>query len=227
MIRILLADDNADIRSYFHGIMDREPGFEVVGEASSGAECVRLALEKKPDIILMDIQMETETAGIDATRAIHETLPETKIIILTIHSDDEMLFQAYSSGAMDYIVKTDSIAKIVSSIEKVSQNQLQLRADVAGKIVTEFQRIQREHVSLLYTLNILTKMTNSELEVLCCLYNGDSYKQVAKTRFVSEATIKSQVNSILKKFDKKRMRDVIDVLHQVEFSRIAEMMQRR
>lgn len=227
MIRILLADDNADIRSYFHGIMDREPGFEVVGEASSGAECVRLALEKKPDIILMDIQMETETAGIDATRAIHETLPETKIIILTIHSDDEMLFQAYSSGAMDYIVKTDSIAKIVSSIEKVSQNQLQLRADVADKIVTEFQRIQREHVSLLYTLNILTKMTNSELEVLCCLYNGDSYKQVAKTRFVSEATIKSQVNSILKKFDKKRMRDVIDVLHQVEFSRIAEMMQRR
>ncbi len=227
MIRILLADDNADIRSYFHGIMDREPDFEVVGEASSGAECVRLALEKKPDIILMDIQMETETAGIDATRAIHETLPETKIIILTIHSDDEMLFQAYSSGAMDYIVKTDSIAKIVSSIEKVSQNQLQLRADVAGKIVTEFQRIQREHVSLLYTLNILTKMTNSELEVLCCLYNGDSYKQVAKTRFVSEATIKSQVNSILKKFDKKRMRDVIDVLHQVEFSRIAEMMQRR
>lgn len=227
MIRILLADDNADIRSYFHGIMDREPDFEVVGEASSGAECVRLALEKKPDIILMDIQMETETAGIDATRAIHETLPETKIIILTIHSDDEMLFQAYSSGAMDYIVKTDSIAKIVSSIEKVSQNQLQLRADVAGKIVAEFQRIQREHVSLLYTLNILTKMTNSELEVLCCLYNGDSYKQVAKTRFVSEATIKSQVNSILKKFDKKRMRDVIDVLHQVEFSRIAEMMQRR
>ena len=150
----------------------------------------------------------------------------SKIIILTIHTDDEMLFQAYSSGAMDYIVKTDSITKIVSSIEKVSQNQMQLRPDVAGKIVTEFQRIQREQVSLLYTLNILTKMTNSELEVLCCLYKGDTYKQVAKTRFVSEATIKSQVNSILKKFNKKRMQDVIDILHQVEFSRIAEMMQR-
>ena len=146
---------------------------------------------------------------------------------LTIHSDDEMLFQAYSSGAMDYIVKTDSIAKIISSIEKVSQNQMQLRADVAAKIVTEFQRIRHERASLLYTLNILTKMTNSELEVLCCLYNGDSYKQVAKTRFVSEATIKSQVNSILKKFEMKRMKDVIEVLHQVDFSTISTMMLKR
>ncbi len=226
MITILMADDNSEIRSYFHTILDREPGFQVVGEAGSGEECVRLALEKKPNIILMDIQMETETAGIDATRTIHEILPETKIIILTIHSDDEMLFQAYSSGAMDFIVKTDSIAKIVSSIEKVSQNQLQMRSDVASKIVTEFQRIQRERASLLYTLNILTKMTNSELDVLCCIYNGDSYKEVAKTRFVSEATIKSQVNSILKKFEMKRMKDVLEVLNDVDFSRIAAMMRR-
>ena len=227
MVRILLADDNAEIRSYFHGILVREPGFTVVGEAESGRESVRMAVMLKPDIVLMDIQMETETAGIDATRLIHESLPDTKIIILTIHSDDEMLFQAYSSGAMDYIVKTDSIAKIISSIEKVSQNQMQLRADVAAKIVTEFQRIRHERASLLYTLNILTKMTNSELEVLCCLYNGDSYRQVAKTRFVSEATIKSQVNSILKKFEMKRMKDVIEVLHQVDFSTISAMMLKR
>lgn len=226
MITILMADDNEEIRGYFVGILNREPDFEVVGEAGSGEECVRLAMEKKPNIILMDIQMETETAGIDATRVIHEKLPECKIIILTIHSNDEMLFQAYSSGAMDYIVKTDSITKIVSSIQQVSRNQMQLRADVASKIVTEFQRIQREHVSLLYTLNILTKMTNSELYVLCCIYNGDSYKEIAKTRFVSEATIKSQVNSILKKFDMKRMKDVVQVLREVDFSRIAAMMQR-
>ena len=147
----------------------------------------------------MDIQMETETAGIDATRVIHETMPECKIIILTIHSDDEMLFRAYSGGAMDFIVKTDSITKIVSSIEKVSQNQMQLRSDVAAKIVTEFRRIRNDRDNLLSTLNILTKMTNSEFEVLCCIYRGDSYREVAKTRFVSEATIKSQVNSILKK----------------------------
>ena len=227
MITVLLADDNADIRSYFHGILDREPDIQVVGEAESGEDCIRLATQKRPNVILMDIQMETETAGIDATRIIHETLPESKIIILTIHSDDEMLFQAYSCGAMDYLVKTDSISKIISSIEKVSQNQMQLRPDIAAKIVTEFQRIQRESTSLMYTMNVLMKMTNSELEVLSCIYNGYSYKEVAKTRFVSEATIKSQVNSILKKFDMKRMKDVIAVLHQVDFSRIAAMMQRR
>ncbi len=227
MIRILLADDNAEIRAYFRGILNREPNFTVVGEAESGRDCLMLATRERPDIILMDIQMETETAGIDATRIIHKTLPGCKIIILTIHSDDEMLFQAYSSGAMDYIVKTDSISKIVSSIEKVSQNQLQLRSDVATKIVTEFQRIQDEKASLLYILNILTKMTNSEFEVLCCIYNGDSYREVAKTRFVSEVTIKSQVNSILKKFEMKRMKDVIAVLNQVNFAQIAAIMQKR
>ncbi len=227
MIRILLADDNADIRRYFHQILEREPDFQVVGEAESGEACVLMARSCRPDIILMDIQMETETAGIDATRVIHEFQPECKIIILTIHSDDEMLFRAYSSGAMDFIVKTDSIAKIVSSIQKVSQNQLQLRSDVATKIVTEFQRIQNERTSLLFTLNILTKMTNSEFEVLCCIYRGDSYKEVAKTRFVSEATIKSQVNSILKKFGMKRMKDVISALNQVNFPELAEMMQKR
>lgn len=227
MIRILLADDNSEIRTYFHGILDREPDFEIVGEAESGSECILLAQEKRPDIILMDIQMETETAGIEATRYIHEKMPECKIIILTIHSDDEMLFQAFSVGAMDYIVKTDSIAKIVSSIENISRNQLQLRSDIATKIVSEFQRIQNERASLLYTLNILTKMTNSEFEVLCCIYNGNSYKEVAKTRFVSEATIKSQVNSILKKFDMKRMKDVISLLNQVDFAQLAQMMQRR
>ena len=227
MIRILLADDSAEIRSYFHSVLSREPDFEVVGEADSGEACVKAAEALRPDIILMDIQMETETAGIDAARVIHDSMPESKIIMLTIHSDDEMLFQAYSGGALDFIVKTDSIAKIISSIHSVSSNQMQLRSDVAAKIVTEFQRIRNEKASLLYTLNILSKMTNSEFEVLCCIYNGDTYKEVAKTRFVSEVTIKSQVNSILKKFGMKRMKDVIAVLNQVDFAQLASMMQRR
>ncbi len=226
MIRILLADDSTEIRSYFRSVLNREPDFEVIGEVSSGEECVECAREKRPDIILMDIQMETETAGIDAAKVIHDSLPECKIIMLTIHSDDEMLFQAYSSGALDFIVKTDSIAKIIASIQSVNRNQMQLRSDVAAKIVTEFQRIKNEKASLLYTLNILSKMTNSEFEVLCCIYNGDTYKEVAKTRFVSEVTIKSQVNSILRKFGMKRMKDVIATLNQVDFAQLASMMQR-
>ena len=127
---------------------------------------------------------------------------------------------------MDFIVKTDSITKIVSSIHSVNQNQMQLRSDVAAKIVSEFQRIKKEQANLLDILDILTKMTNSEFEVLCCIYNGDSYREVAKTRFVSEATIKSQINSILKKFGMKRMKDVIAVLNKVDFARLAVMMQK-
>lgn len=221
MIRIMLVDDNDEIREYFRHVLSREPNFEIVGTASSGRESIELAQELRPDIILMDIQMETDTAGIDATHVIHETVPESKIIILTIHSDDEALFQAYTNGAMDFIVKTDSIAQIVASIQSVHQNQLQLRSDVASKIVMEFQRLQKQKASLLYTLNILTRMTNSEFEVLCCVYLGQSYRQIAQSRFVSEATVKSQINSILKKFDMKRMKDVVAMLNEIDFEQIA------
>lgn len=221
MIRIMLVDDNDEIREYFRHVLSREPNFEIVGTASSGRESIELAQELRPDIILMDIQMETDTAGIDATHVIHETVPESKIIILTIHSDDEALFQAYTNGAMDFIVKTDSIAQIVASIQSVHQNQLQLRSDVASKIVMEFQRLQKQKASLLYTLNILTRMTNSEFEVLCCVYRGQSYRQIAQSRFVSEATVKSQINSILKKFDMKRMKDVVAMLNEIDFEQIA------
>ncbi len=220
MIRILIVDDNQDICQYFQMILGRETGFQVVATASSGKEGVRLAQTLMPDVVLMDIQMETETAGIAAAQKIKETAPGVKVIILTIHSDDEMLFQAYNAGVMDYIVKTDSIAQIVNSIHNVHQNKLMLRSDVAEKIVAEFTRVQKQHTSLLFALNILTKLTNSEFEVLRCIYEGNSYKDIAQTRYVSQATIKSQVNSILKKFDMLRMKDVVGLLKDIQFEKI-------
>lgn len=220
MIRILIVDDNQDICQYFQMILGRESDFQVVATASTGKEGVRLAQTLMPDVVLMDIQMETETAGIAAAQKIKETAPGVKVIILTIHSDDEMLFQAYNAGVMDYIVKTDSIAQIVNSIHNVHQNKLMLRSDVAEKIVAEFTRVQKQHTSLLFALNILTKLTNSEFEVLRCIYEGNSYKDIAQTRYVSQATIKSQVNSILRKFDMLRMKDVVSLLHDIQFEKI-------
>ncbi len=220
MIRVLIVDDNKDIRQYFQMILGREADLDVIATAASGKEGVQLVQELKPDVVLMDIQMETETAGIAAAQKIKETAPAVKVIILTIHSDDEMLFQAYNAGVMDYIVKTDSITQIVNSIHNVHQNKLMLRSDVAEKIVAEFTRMQKQHTSLLFTLNILTKLTNSEFEILRCVYEGNSYKDIAQTRYVSQATIKSQVNSILKKFDMLRMKDVIEMLRNIDFEKI-------
>lgn len=220
MIRIMVVDDNKDILQYFQMILDKEANMEVVGVATSGKEAVELAPLLKPDVILMDIQMETENAGIVATEKIKQLLPDVKVIIITIHSDDELLFQAYSAGVVDYIIKTDSITQIIASINGASQNQLMLRNDIATKIVSEFTRIQKQNTSLLYALNIITQLTNSEFEVLRCFYEGQSYKEIAEARFVSKATIKSQVSSILKKFDMSRMNDVIALLRDIQFEEL-------
>lgn len=219
-IKLLIVDDMTDIREYFQMIFSKEPDLEVVGLASSGIEATQKARELKPDVILMDIQMETRTAGIDATNAIKSFDPDVRIIILTIHEEDEFLFQAYCAGVMDYIVKTDSISQILNSIRTVYANKLMLRPGVANKIIDEFARLKAQQNSMIYTVNLLSKLTNSEFEILKCYYEGSSYKTISETRFVSQATIKSQVNSILKKFDMKSMKDVVKMLHQMNFSEI-------
>lgn len=219
-IKLMIVDDMKDIREYFNMILSKEPDIEVVDLASSGIEAVQKARDLKPDVILMDIQMETRTAGIDATTVIKGMDPNVKIIILTIHEEDEYLFQAYCAGVMDYIVKTDSISQIINSIRTVFSNKLMLRPGIADKIIDEFSRLKTQQNSLIYILNIISRLTNSEFEILKCFYEGSTYKTISETRFVSPATVKSQVNSILKKFEMKSMKDVIKLLRQMNFSDI-------
>lgn len=217
-IKILIVDDMADIREYFQMILSREPDIEVIGTATSGIEAVQKAKELMPDVILMDVQMETRTAGIDATNTIITFNPDVKIIILTIHEEDEYIFQAYCAGVMDYIVKTDSISQILNSIRTVYANKLMLRPGVANKIIEEFTRLKTQQTSIIYVLNIVSRLTNSEYEILKSFYEGGTYKSISETRYVSISTIKSQVNSILKKFEMKSMKEVVKLLRQINIS---------
>lgn len=219
-IRILLADDSPEIRDYFTILLSREADMELVYSASSGMEAVRKAHELKPDIVLMDIQMETRTAGIDASRQIIAEMPGTKVIILTILEDDDLIFQAYCSGVIDYIVKTDSVAEILTSIRSAYQNQLNLRPKYAEKIIDEFKRVKEEQKSLLFSISILTKLTNSEFEVLKLLYQGMKPKEISEVRYVSLGTVKAQIHSILTKFGLLSTKDVIRMLNEIQFSRI-------
>lgn len=221
-IRILMADDNAEVRSYFSGILSHESDMELVGCASTGVEAVRLARSLRPDIILMDIQMETRVAGITASQQILSEMPGTKIIILTILEDDDLLFQAYCAGVTDYIIKTDSISQILTSIRNASQNQFILRPKYAEKIIDELKRVREEQQSLLYSLNILTRLSNSEFEVLKCLYQGMKAREIAEDRYVSVGTVKTQIHSILQKFNMKSVNDVIRQLKELRFDYIIE-----
>jgi len=216
-IRVMIVDDLKNIRDYFQMILENEPDMEVVATAESGVEAVNRFRETEPEVVLMDIQMETRIAGIEATVKIKEMNPDTKVIILTIHEEDEFLFRAYSAGAMDYIVKTNSVADILRSIRDASKNQLSLKPATAQKILNEYYRIKDNQSKMVQILNIVSRLTNSEYDVLKSAYDGYSYRTIAELRFVEEVTIRGHVTKILRKFNARSMKEVIRTLKEISF----------
>ncbi len=211
-IKILLVDDMEQIRTLFKFMLASETDFKVVGEASNGKEAYQKAKELKPDIILMDIEMETETAGIDAVKLIKDDMEEVKIIMLTIHVHEDLMFSAYINGAMDYVAKTSPASEIAESIRNVYNNRLNLRPEVSKRVMEELTRLHKNEYSMIYTLNIISKLTIAEFEVLKALYQGKTYKQISRERFVEETTLRVQANKILKKFKANKMLTVISQL---------------
>ena len=125
---------------------------------------------------------------------------------------------------IDYIIKTDSISQILTSIRNAYMNQMILRPRYAEKIIQELKRVREEQSGLLYGLNILTMLSNSEFEVLKCLYQGMNARQISESRYVSQGTVKTQIHSILKKFNMKSVSDVVRHLKDIRFDRIIETM---
>ena len=138
-----------------------------------------------------------------------------KVIIVTIHEKDDLIFKAYIAGAIDYIIKTSGPEEITNSIRAVYNNKIMLRPDIAEKILDEFSRMKKREGSFLYMLNIMTTLTNTELEILKLLATGKSRKEIAADRFVERDTINKQVTSILKKFDYSNTKALIKDLSQM------------
>ena len=207
-IRILLADDMEQYRKHFISILKNEDDFDIAGEASSGKEAVNKALELKPDVILMDIQMEHDKAGICATEEIIKARPETKIIILTIHGDDDNIFDAYDAGVCDFILKTSTPDVIICTIRDAMKSE-DIHHRINYMVASEMVRLKKERNSFMYCVNLMTKLSKGELEILKMLCEGKKYREIADERFVSESTVRVMVNKISKKFGDDNIRDII------------------
>ncbi|MFA6505728.1 MAG: response regulator transcription factor [Treponemataceae bacterium] len=216
-IRVLIAEDADEIRQYFKRIVSSEPDMEVVALASSGIAAVEAAKKHRPNIVLMDIQMENSTAGIQAIQEIKRWDPEVKSIILTIHNRDDLLYQAYAAGAMDYIVKTSKTEDILKSIRAAASNTLMVRPEIASKILGECKRVESQQGMVKDVLKVMMKITNMEFEIIKLSYDGYTYRQIAEQRNVEETTIRSEIHRILMKFEKRRMKDVICLLREINF----------
>ena len=195
-IRVLVVDDHALFRRGLQMVLEQEPDIEVVGEASDGGEAVTSAAETLPDIVLMDVRMPRR-GGIDACAAIHEAVPSTKIIMLTISDEEADLYEAIKAGAMGYLLKEISIEEVAAAIRAVHGGQSLISPSMASKLLTEFATMikktdDRQQVPT-------PRLTDREMEVLKLVAKGMNNRDIAKQLFISENTVKNHIRNILEK----------------------------
>lgn len=193
-IRLLLADDHRMLREGLRRSMVDE-GFDVVGEADNGEEAVRLVAELTPDVVLMDVSMP-EMDGVEATRIIRSTNTHTRVIMLTMHADAEVLGDAIRAGASGYLVKDCSTDEVAEAVRLAAKGDTALSPQLAATMLDEVRRLEVPNPA--EEDRIITKR---EEEVLQHIADGCSTPEVAERLYISQKTVKNHLASIYQKLD--------------------------
>lgn len=212
MIHVLIAEDIEPVLNRYVRILKTDKEIDVIGQVQTGKDAVAVALQQQPDVVLMDVEMETRTAGLDAARKILVAAPQTKIIILTVYEDDETVFQAFQLGVSDYFLKNSPPNEIISCVKDAYENLSPIRPVIAKKIRDEFRRIKNQEDSVLYTMHMVSQLTQTELDILNLTAEGYTRQQICEIRCVELSTVKSQIHSILKKFNSGSMQELVTML---------------
>lgn len=196
-IRILLVDDQAMFREGLRTLLATQPDFEVVGEAANGEEALHLSATSHPEVVLMDLRMPV-LDGVAATRRLRALHPEVRVIILTTFDDDEDIFEGLRAGALGYLLKDASSAKLFEAVRAAARGESFLQPSVAAKVVAEFARLA-EHAPRAEVP--AEALSDRELAVLRLVAQGASNKEIALALFIAEGTVKNHLTNILTKLD--------------------------
>ena len=182
-IRILCVDDHQLIREGIASVLEDQPDMRLVGEATNGQEAVEGFRRYRPDVTLMDLRMNTMN-GVEATRAIRAEFPNARIIVLTTFDGDEDIYRALQAGARGYLLKGMDTEELLSAIRTVHSGKSRIPASVAERLAERMNT---------------PGLTDRETEVLRLIVGGNSNKEIAAALFISEATVKTHINSLLSK----------------------------
>jgi len=194
-IRVLIADDHALFRQGVRRLLDGAPELQVVGEAASGHEAQRLVEELAPDIVLLDVSMPGPS-GIEVARVIKTTSPRSRVIILTVFTNEEFLFEAIKAGAMGYLLKDSSPEELLRAIRVVAEGEGLIAPAMAAKIFKEFARAAEE---IKEVAPLVTPLTQREVEILQHVAAGLANKEIAANLGISERTVKNHLSNIMEK----------------------------
>lgn len=212
MIKIMIAEDIDILREDLADYLNSKDDLMVIGQAGTGREIVSLVGLHPPDIVLMDIEMEDLYAGIKAAEQIAALGLDSKVIYLTAHHTQEMVLTAMATGAVDYVIKDADYQVIEAHIRAAAAGQPLMAGYAQQVILQEYQRLRHTEKGLLYFINNLSKLTQSEREIIALLLKGYKVAEIAHERVVEVPTVKSQITGLLKKFGVKRSAEIVSII---------------
>jgi DNA-binding NarL/FixJ family response regulator len=201
-IRVLIADDHTIMRAGLRSLLEKEDQIEVVAEAENGRRAVQLAVEHEPDVVVMDVSMP-DLNGIEATSQVLESLPEAKVIALSMHTDKRFVMGMLRAGASGYLLKDCASQELANAIVSVASNKKYLSPDIAGVVIEDsLYGVQQggETVS--------SMLSAREREVLQLIAEGWSTKQIGAHLYVSVKTVETHRRQIMKKLDLHNIADL-------------------
>jgi two-component system response regulator NreC len=195
-LRIVLADDHTLFRQGLRRVLEEQPGWHVVAEASDGAEAVRLTLEWEPQIVILDIAMP-RLNGVEATRQIGRRLPDVRILIVSMYSDDLYITQALQAGAHGFILKDSADADLVRAVRDLAAGKSYFSPDVSKVVLDDYVR----HLADRGVTDRFDALSEREREVFQLIAEGHSNKEIAHLLHVSPGTVETHRARIMEKLD--------------------------
>ena len=209
-MKILIVDDHVLFREGLVSLFSRQSDMTVVGEAGTVEEAINIARRVHPDVILMDFSLPDGT-GLEATRAVLSDHPETKIVFLTIHDDDERLFAAIRAGAKGFLIKNIPVVKLLAAIRGLQSGEAALSRTMTNRLLEELARNPGVMEPANNPLNLLT---SRELEVLGELANNATNREIAQRLYISENTVRNHMHNILDKLNLSSRREAVALARQ-------------
>jgi len=202
-VRILLADDHQVVRRGVRAIIESQTGWEVVAEASDGRDAVERVAQHKPDIVLLDIGMPGLN-GLDATRAILKTFPQTEVLILTMHQSEELVHEVLRAGARGYVLKSDADSNLVAAINALLEHKPFLTPAVTEKVLVDYLE-----GSTPTEIRPRSRLTARERQIVQLLAEGKSNKEVATALDVAVRTVETHRINIMHKMGFGSLSDLV------------------
>lgn len=204
MLRILLADDHDIVRRGLKDLLEQHVGWQVCAEAANGREATELALQHRPHVAVIDLSMP-ELNGLEATRRIRQSLPDTEVLIFTMHESEELIREVLGAGARGYLLKSDAVRQLIPAVESLSQRKPYFAGRVSEVVLDGF--LKGGQVAL--EGPTAERLTSREREVVQLLAEGNSNKQIARLLDLSVKTVETHRTAAMRKLELNSLPDLV------------------